>query len=177
MEALLVLSPPLAGLTETKGWVQRLTPWRVMKGHAENTIGQVFSRYLETALSSCLKVMSAFKTVCSTCPRASQTDTLTTVTGHSPLLLTCTSLSLVCTNHELLTPWFQLAPGVLDLVLFLASLSFMIQFFQSNYSLSALWCFPFWNALNRRIFSCARPTTSGFGKMLLVASNRNPKLM
>lgn len=93
-----------------------------MKGHAENTIGQVFSRYLETALSSCLKVMSSFKTVCSTCPRASQTDTLTTVTGHSPLLLTCTLLSLVCTNHELLTPWFQLAPGILDLVLFLASL-------------------------------------------------------
>lgn len=75
-----------------------------MKGHAENTIGQVFSRYLETALSSCLKVMSSFKTVCSTCPRASQTDTLTTVTGHSPLLLTCTLLSLVCTEHE---PWLH----------------------------------------------------------------------
>ena len=68
-EALLILSLPLAGLTETTGWVQRLTPWRVMTGHAENATGQIFSRNLETVMSSCLKVMTSFKTVCAACPR------------------------------------------------------------------------------------------------------------
>ena len=68
-EALLILSPPLVGLTETTGWVQRLMPWRVMTDHAENATGQIFSRNLETAMSSCLKVMTSFKTICPTCPR------------------------------------------------------------------------------------------------------------
>ena len=40
-----------------------------MRDHDENSTGQVFSRNLETAMSSWLRVMTSLKTVCPNCPR------------------------------------------------------------------------------------------------------------
>lgn len=174
-EAFLILSPPLAGLDRNHGLGPKAYS---LKSHDGSCWERNRPDILKTWRQPCppaYRWWPSFKTVCPTCPRPlSQSDRHTHHRAWAfPITLTCTLLSLVCTKHEPLTPWFQFAPGALDLVLFLASLSFMLQFFLSKLQLA--WpCGASLLQCTDRIFSGSRPNTSGFDKMLLVASNRNP---
>lgn len=113
----LFLSPPLAGLTETMGWVQRLYP---LKSHGScwerrtTAVPQQPSilKEPERATSCCVKVMTSLKTVQPAPGLLSQSDRNT---YHHDWAFPVYSwrafhpvLSILST--EPLTPWFQLLP-------------------------------------------------------------------
>lgn len=145
--------PPLPQLTwfwrkpGSQGWVWRLTLWRVTMDHAENAEpwfclnSQEFSRNLERATSCCFKrMLTSFQNCLSSLPQGlvSPSDRHT---HHHDRAFPCSWLPVSPSRlYQTQNPWlhdssFHFAPGILDLILLLAFLSFMLKLFQLDCNL------------------------------------------